>query len=54
MPVRPCTENERPGYKYGEDGFCYTYTSGDEAGRKEAKRKAHIQGAAIKESSEED
>jgi hypothetical protein len=36
-----------PGYKYGQSGFCYTYTPGNESARKKAKQKAHIQGAAI-------
>jgi hypothetical protein len=47
MPVMSCTENDKPGYKYGEGGRCYTYSPDDEDSRKEAKRKAIIQGAAI-------
>jgi hypothetical protein len=47
MPVMECKEEGKPGYKYGESGRCYTYTAGDEAGRKRAKQKAYIQGAAI-------
>lgn len=47
MPVVSCTEDGKPGYKWGEGGHCYTYTAGNEASRKAAKRKAHIQGAAI-------
>jgi hypothetical protein len=47
MPVMACTLEGKPGYKYGDSGKCYTYSPGDEPGRKEAKRKAHIQGAAI-------
>tara|TARA_Y100001951_G_C11212601_1_gene223856 strand:- start:520 stop:696 length:177 start_codon:yes stop_codon:yes gene_type:complete len=34
------------GYKWGGSGKCYTYRSGDEAGRKKAKEKAHLQGTA--------
>jgi hypothetical protein len=47
MPVQSCNEKGKPGYKYGESGACYTYSQGDEAGRKKAKQKAFIQGAAI-------
>lgn len=47
MPVMACTSDGKSGYKYGESGHCYTYASGDEEGRKEAKRRAYVQGAAI-------
>lgn len=47
MPVMSCNEKGKPGYKYGESGKCYTYSEGDEEGRKRAKQKAYIQGAAI-------
>ncbi len=47
MPVQSCTINKKAGYKYGESGKCYTYEVGDEEGRKRAKQKAYIQGAAI-------
>ena len=47
MPVMSCKEEGKPGYKYGESGKCYTYTEGDEEGRKRSKQKAYIQGAAI-------
>jgi hypothetical protein len=47
MPVQSCNEKGKPGYKYGESGACYTYSPGDESGRKKAKQKAFIQGAAI-------
>jgi len=52
MPVQPCEKNGKQGYRWGETGFCYTYTPGNEASRKAAKRKAHIQGAAIEGSKE--
>jgi rubrerythrin len=42
-----CEENGKPGWKYGESGACYTYTAGNEQSSNEAKRKAHLQGAAI-------
>lgn len=46
MPVHECTLDGKPGYQYGEQK-CYTYTPGNEAERKEAKRKAYLQQAAI-------
>lgn len=53
MPVKSCRKDGKPGYKWG-DGFCYTYTSGDEESREEAKRKAEEQGAAVHASEEDD
>lgn len=47
MPVMRCTREGKPGYRYGQSGHCYTYKTGDEAGRKRAKQKAIIQGTAI-------
>lgn len=46
MPVIKCSENGKPGYKWGSSGKCYTYTSGDEEGSKRAKTKAGKQGQA--------
>ena len=50
MPVKRCSENGKPGYKFGDPGKCYTYKEGNEESRKTAKGKAHAQGAAIKAS----
>lgn len=47
MPVQSCTEKGKPGYRWGNSGFCYTYSSGNEAARKKAKQRAYLQGAAI-------
>lgn len=47
MPIQTCQSNNKPGYKWGNQGKCYTYTPGDEDGRNRAKRKAYIQGLAI-------
>ena len=47
MPIMNCTIGDKPGYKYGESGHCYTYTKDDENSRKEAKKKAILQGVAI-------
>lgn len=48
MPVKACSKNGKPGYKYGDSGTCYTYTAGSEFSRKKAKAKAARQGRAIK------
>lgn len=53
MPVEGCTENGKPGYRYGPSGKCYTYTKGSERSRKRAKQKAYVQGAAIRKSTGE-
>ena len=39
MPVKTCEDDGRPGYRWGSKGKCYTYETGDEAGRKKAKEK---------------
>ena len=49
MPVQNCSENGKPGYRWGSRGKCYVYVPGNEASRKKAKQKAYIQGAAIGE-----
>lgn len=48
MPVMSCTENNKPGYKFGRSGRCYTYAPGNEEARKRARRRATQQGRAIK------
>lgn len=47
MPIEPCSSKGKPGYKYGEGGFCYTYAPSSEHERKMAKHKAYLQGVAI-------
>lgn len=47
MPIEECQEDNKPGYRYGENGKCYTYTAGDEESRNAAKQQAYLQGAAI-------
>ena len=49
MPVNPCSENGKPGFKWGDSGKCYLYTPGNEESMGEAKRKATIQGIATGE-----
>lgn len=54
MPLVNCTKDGKPGYKYGEGNkSCFTYTEGNEASRKEAKRRAILQGTAIAQSTGE-
>jgi hypothetical protein len=48
MPVQRCTEEGKPGYRWGKSGKCYTYSPRNEAARKRAKQKAYLQAAAIK------
>lgn len=47
MPLIHATENGKPGYKWGESGKFYTYISGNEISRMEAKKKAIKQAIAI-------
>jgi hypothetical protein len=53
MPVKACSENENPGFKWGDSGKCYTYNRGDFKSMGEAKKKATIQGIATGEYSAE-
>lgn len=48
MPVHACESDGKPGYAWGNQ-TCYTYTPGDDAGKREAERKAHVQGYAIEQ-----
>ncbi len=48
MPVKQCRKNGKPGFKWGDEGKCYTYKSGDEDDRERARKKAAQQGRAIK------
>jgi hypothetical protein len=49
MPVKNCSENGEPGFKWGDSGKCYLYTRGDKDSMGEAKRKATVQGIATGE-----
>jgi hypothetical protein len=48
MPIQSCRARNRPGFRFGLTGRCYTYTEGDEASRQRAIAKAQAQGRAIK------
>lgn len=52
MPITHCTKDNKPGYKWGEKGTCYTYISGDKESQKLAKAKVKKQAAAIEISKE--
>jgi len=47
MPVTRCRLGGKPGYKFGSQGKCYTYTAGNAEERTAAKAAAERQGAAI-------
>lgn len=47
MPLQPCSENGKPGFKWGAGGACYTYTPGNTASMAAAKRKAMAQAVAM-------
>lgn len=46
MPVKRCVLNGKLGYKWGDQGKCYTYDSGNEQQREAARQKALKQGRA--------
>lgn len=47
MPVQPCREDGKPGFKWGDSGKCYKYTAGNEQSRTRARELAARQGRAI-------
>jgi hypothetical protein len=47
MPVTPCQQDGKPGYRWGQGGRCFTYDAKDEAAKDAAKKKALQQGVAI-------
>ena len=50
MPVKRCQKDNKPGYKWGDKGKCYTYKKGNKKEEEIAKEKAKRQGRAIKAS----
>jgi hypothetical protein len=50
MPVQSCQKDGKPGFQYGDQGACYTYTPGNKRSKAVAAQKAGAQGAAIKRS----
>lgn len=49
MPVKDCQLENKPGYKWGDQGKCYTYDPKNEGSKRNANKKARIQGLAIGE-----
>jgi hypothetical protein len=48
MPIESCSFDGKPGFKWGSQGKCYTYTPGDKLSMKSAKDKANKQGVAAR------
>lgn len=49
MPVQSCSDGDKPGFKWGDSGKCYTYVPSNEKSKGQAKRRAYLQGIAIGE-----
>lgn len=47
MPVQTCQQKGKPGYKWGQQGKCYTYTKGNRTSEANALAKASLQGRAV-------
>jgi SPP1 gp7 family putative phage head morphogenesis protein len=50
VPVETCTASGRSGFRWGEQGKCYTYTPGNKVSRARARTRARTQGRAIQAS----
>lgn len=46
MPIKACTLDGKPGFKWGDSGKCYTYKHGSKPSAKSARDKAAKQGQA--------
>ena len=47
MPLQRCRDDNKPGWKWGKSGKCYTYSAGNKAAEKKARAEAMKQAAAI-------
>jgi len=47
MPVQTCQDDNKPGFKWGEQGKCFTYSPNSESSRERARSRAEAQGRAI-------
>lgn len=47
MPIKHCAHKGKPGFKWGDNGTCYTYESTNVVSIARAKLKAQMQGKAI-------
>jgi len=52
MPIYVCQRDGKPGFKWGERGYCYVYKRGDNRSQSRARNKAAAQGRAVKVSQE--
>jgi hypothetical protein len=52
MPVKECQSENKPGFKYGDSGKCYTYDPKNIGQKNNAKKSAILQGIAIGEFAE--
>lgn len=49
MPLNRCQDDDKPGWKWGDSGTCYTYTAGDDESEMAARKKAMAQASAMGE-----
>lgn len=49
MPIKRCSINGKPGFKWGDMGKCYTYDPDSLSEKQKARKKALKQGIAIGE-----
>jgi hypothetical protein len=47
MPIKNCTFENKPGFKWGDQGKCFTYNTNDPESRNRAREKALEQGRVI-------
>ena len=47
MPVKECQSENKPGFKYGDSGKCYTYDPKNVGQKNNAKKSAITQGISI-------
>jgi len=54
MPIKKCTKDGKPGFKFGDSGFCYIFTPNNPTSRLKARKKAEKQGRAIEANHRDD
>jgi len=47
MPVEVCRSENKPGFRWGKQGKCFTYTPNNDQSREQARGQAAAQGRAI-------
>jgi len=50
MPLKQCQKDGKPGWKWGAEGACYTYTPNNKESEARAMAKAKRQGRAVEAS----